>query len=136
MSLIRGKILFISLISVGCVAAVLGILQMWTSMMDVVVFGKIMMTLLVTGILSSFLMAVDYDLPGSKTKLMLGILVALALIAAAMILLQIWFSLLSYAIFWKAAVTLIILAGLVAFILAAHEDFGTNKKLKDDNFID
>jgi hypothetical protein len=136
MGLIRGKVLFISLISVGCVAAVLGILQMWTSMMDVVIFGKIMVTLLVVGILSSFLMAVDYDLPGSRTKIMLGVLVALALVATLLILLQIWFSLLAYHIFWKAAVTLIILAGLVAFILAAHEDFGTNKKLKDDNFID
>lgn len=134
--MIQGKVLFISLIATGCIAAVLGILQMWFGMMGTVMFGKVMITLAVIGILASFLLAVDYDFPGSKTKMMMGALVLLAFSAAALILGQVWFSWLAMSIFWKVAVTLIILTGLVAFILAAIEDFGTNKKLKDDHFID
>ncbi len=136
MTFIRGKALFISLISIGCIAAVLGILQMWTGMLGAILFGQIMGTLLVTGALASFLMAVDYDMPGSKAKLMLGILMALAFMATGLILQQVWFSWLAFDVFCKLLVTLVILTALVAFILAAHEDFGSNKKLKDDNYID
>ena len=134
--MIRGRILFISLIAIGCIAALLGVLQMWTVMMHIVTFGKTMLTLLIVGTLASFLMAVDYDMPGSKTKNILGILVLLAFAAACLVLQQIWFGWLSFDVFWKAAVTLGIVAALAAFILAAQEDFGTNKKLKDDNYID
>lgn len=134
--MIQGKVLFISLISTGCIAALLGILQMWFSLMAPVMFGKVMITLAVLGTLASFLLAVDYDFPGSKTKRMLAALVLLALTAAVLILGQVWLSWLAMSVFWKIIVTLVILAGLAAFILAAVEDFGTNKKLKDDNFID
>lgn len=134
--MIRGKVLFVSLIAMGILAALLGVLQLWTTFMADDTFLKSMITILVLGTLSSFLMAVDYDLPGSKSKTMLGILVVLSTIGAALILLQMWWELLSWSIFGKLMITIVIIGALVSFILVAHEDFGANKKLKDDNYID
>lgn len=134
--MIRGKFLFISLIGIGCMAALLAIIQMWSGFLELGIFIDCMVTFVVIGSLLSFLMAVDYDFPSSKVKALLLILVLLAVSSAALILQQVWFGWLVFDIFWKVCVTLLIIAGLLAFILAAQDDFNTNKKLRDENYID
>lgn len=109
---------------------------MWTGFLAAKMFFDCMASFVVIGALVSFLMAVDYDMPGSKTKALLGVLVVLAFGAAFLILQQVWFGWLAFDVFWKSGLTLLIITGLIAFILAAQDDFNTNKKLRDDNYID
>ena len=134
--MIRGKILFISLIVMGTTAAFLGIAQMWWEPFTTEIFLKTLATVLLLGTLASFLMAVDYDLPGSKGKFLLGVLVLMAALSCGLIIGQMWWSFMAAITFGKIMVTLIIITGLLAFFMAVREDFGGNKKLKDDKFID
>lgn len=134
--MIRGKIFFWSLILMGIIAAVMGIVQMWWSPFGWDLFIKTLVTIIILGTLISFLIAIDYDLPGSKGKFVLGILVLLAILGSSLVIGQIWWSFLAFEIFWKILVTLVIVTGLLAFIMAVSEDFGGNKKLKDEKYID
>lgn len=134
--MIRGKILFSALLLTGALAAALGLAQMWWEPLAWEVFIKSTITLLITGILVSFLSAVDYDLPGSRGKILLGLLVLLALGGGGLIIAQMWWHVLKLALFGKFLATIAILALLLAFIAAVSEDFGGNKKLKDEKYID
>jgi len=134
--MIRGKILFLSLSGIGILAAILSLIEMWTYVLDWDVFLKIMGTFLILGTLLSFLMAVDYDLPASRRKWLLLGLVTLSVVASGLITLQIWTQLFDWSVFLKLAASLGIIFVLVGFLLAVAEDFGTNKRLKDNNYVD
>ncbi len=49
---------------------------------------------------------------------------------------QLWTVMLPWDIFFKALITLGILIMLAAFILMVKSDFGSHKKMKDDNYLD
>ncbi len=134
--MIRTKILFLSLCTMGILAAIFGLAQMWLDVLQWDAFIKVMGTLIVLGTQVSFLIAVDYDLPASRRKWLLFGLVALSIMASALITLQIWGQLFQWALFIKLLATLGIVVLLLGFLLAVAEDFGTGKRLKDKNFID
>lgn len=134
--MLRGKILLWALLLTGVAAALLGIAQMWWELLAWDIFIKSLVTLLIAGTLASFLSAVDYDLPGSRGKIILGLLVVLAIAGSGLIIGQIWWNFLGMKTFGKMLITVIILAGLLSFLAAVAEDFGTAKKLKDEKFID
>lgn len=134
--MIRTKILFLSLCAMAVLAALLGIVQIWTNALHWDVFLKIMGTILIVGTELSFLMAVDYDLPASRRKwLMLG-LVGVSGLATTIVTLQIWAQILEWAFFLKLMGTMGVGIVLIGFLLAVAEDFGTNKSLKDQNYVD
>ncbi len=134
--MIRGKILFLSLSALGILAAVLGVAQMWGNVLGWDAFLKTMGTLLLIGTEISFLIAVDYDLPASRRKwLMIGLVIVSAS-ACALITAQIWGQILEWPVFVKLLATLGIAVVLLGFLLVVAEDFASNKRLKDRNFID
>jgi len=134
--MIKTKVLFLSLCAMGILAAFLGAAQMWFDILAWNDFLKIMTTLLILGTEFSFLIAVDYDLPSSRRKALLFGLVGLSLGAVILMLAQIWVQLLAWAIFVKIIATMGIALILIGFLIAVAEDFGGNKRLKDNNFID
>ena len=136
MKSVNGKILFFTLIAAGAVAAVLGIAQIWLGLLAWDVFFKVMATIIIVGGLAGFLMAVDYDMPASREKYLLGAMVLLAVVMGGLIISQLWWWAMDWADFAKIFGTVVILFGLVSFVLAIKEDFGTSKKLKDQNYID
>lgn len=134
--MIRTKILVLCLCSMGVLAALLGVGQMWFDLLDWDVFLKSMGTLLILGTELSFLVAIDYDLPASRRKWLLLGLVAVSVVTAGMVLLQIWGQWFAWALFVKLLATLGIAVVLLGFLVAVAEDFGTNKRLRDENFVD
>jgi hypothetical protein len=134
--MIRGKVLFISLSAIGVLAAILSLIEMWTYFLDWDVFLKIMGTFLILGTQISFLMAIDYDLPASRRKWLLLGLVTLSVVASGLVTLQIWTQAFEWSVFLKLVASLAIIFVLVGFLLAVAEDFGTNKRLKDNNYVD
>ncbi|HEY8189463.1 MAG TPA: hypothetical protein VIF12_02175 [Micavibrio sp.] len=134
--MIRGKILFLSLGGLGILAAVLGVAQMWGDVLRWDVFLKTMGTLLVVGTEISFLIAVDYDLPASRRKWLMMGLVGLSALASGLLTIQIWGELFAWPVFVKLLATLGIAVTLLGFLLVVAEDFGSNKRLKDRNYID
>ncbi|MGZ9097685.1 MAG: hypothetical protein ACXW30_05255 [Micavibrio sp.] len=134
--MIRGKVLFLSLSAIGVLAAILSLIEMWTYFLDWDVFLKIMGTFLILGTQISFLMAIDYDLPASRRKWLLLGLVTLSVVASGLVTLQIWTQAFEWSVFLKLVASLAIIFVLVGFLLAVAEDFGTNKRLKDNNYVD
>lgn len=134
--MIRTKILFLALCALGVLAAILGMAQIWANALDWDVFIKAMATLVIVGTEISFLIAVDYDLPASRRKYLLMGLVALSAFATGLTTLQIWGQVFAWALFVKLLASLLIIVVLIGFLLVAVEDFGSNKRLKDNNFLD
>ncbi len=69
-------------------------------------------------------------------QFLLTALIAIAITAAGLFIGQIWFDFLSWAILWKAFLTLAVLFVLVGFLMVVKHDFGMHKKLKDENYLD
>lgn len=134
--MIRGKVLFLSLCAMGVLAAFLGLIEMWTYVIEWDVFLKIMGTILIAGTEISLLMAIDYDLTASRRKWLLLGLVALSALATLLVTGQIWTQWLEWHIFLKIIGSLGIVVFLLGFLLAVAEDFGNNKRLKDQNYVD
>lgn len=133
---IRGKILFYALMATGVLGAVLLLVQMWAELLEWDDFVKTLITLFISGGLISFLVAVDYDLPATRSRILFGLLVALITAISGMIVVQLWWVGFQWGIFTKVVISLGIFTGLVTFILAVSEDFGQNKTLRDKNYID
>lgn len=134
--IIHGKVLFLSLCAMGVTAVLLGVVQMWFDLLPWDMFLKVMASLLVLGTEISFLIAVDYDLPASRRKYLLMGTVAMSVVTAGLVLLQIWLHPFAWSVFVKIILTLAAGLGLLGFLLAVAEDFGSNKRLKDQNYID
>lgn len=134
--MIKGKILFLSLCAIGVLAAILGLVEMWTYAIDWDIFLKIMGTTLIIGTELSLLMAINYDMESSRRKLLFLGLVTLTGIATVLITLQIWTQFLEWHIFLKIMASIGIVVFLAGFLLAVAEDFGNNKRLKDQNYVD
>lgn len=134
--IIHGKVLFLSLCAMGVTAVLLGVVQMWFDLLPWDMFLKVMASLLILGTEISFLIAVDYDLPASRRKYLLMGTVAMSVVTAGLVLLQIWLHPFAWSVFVKIILTLAAGLGLLGFLLAVAEDFGSNKRLKDQNYID
>lgn len=133
---IRGKIMFYALMGTGIIGALLGLAQMWLDILEWDDFVKTLITLVITGSLISFLTAVDYDMPAVRSKILFAALVVLIVAISGMVIVQLWWVGFQWGVFAKVVVSLGILTVLVAFLLAVTEDFGQNKKLRDNSYID
>ena len=71
-----------------------------------------------------------------NTNVLVKSIVGVVLIGAALTLLQIWFDLFVWIIFWKLIATLVIIGSVVSFIIAVMIDMGDQKKLKDEKYLD
>lgn len=63
-------------------------------------------------------------------------IVGAVVLAAFLIIAQIWLSLMDWATFVKVIATLAIFVLIAAFLLVVGIDLGSNKKLKDENYLD
>jgi hypothetical protein len=69
-------------------------------------------------------------------KSLLFILIACVAIGAATTIAEIWFVILGWDIYAKAMLTLTIIFVVTGFFMVVKTDFGSVKKLKDDNYLD
>ena len=69
-------------------------------------------------------------------QVLLKTLIGLVVAAALLTIVQIWGTFISWDMYGKAIVTLGILVLLIGFLLVVKIDFGQQKKLKDDNYLD
>lgn len=133
---INTRPLFISLIATAVLAAIVTLIQIWTSTFGEDVFFKLLATLGIVGVVASFLIAVEYDLPGTSTKFFLGALVCLSVVSGVLVIGQMWMQILPHDTFINIVLTLLVLAGLNGFVLVAKEDLTSNKRLRDNDYID
>lgn len=129
--------MFVTLAFTGVLAAILGIGQIWLNVMEWDIFIKAIVSLIIVGFLAGFLSAVDYDLPSqNNNKILLYGMIVLSVIMGVLILGQMWLFQMNWMDFAKIFGTIAILFFLDCFILAIREDFGTEKKLRDEKFLD
>ena len=63
-------------------------------------------------------------------------IVLLVLVAAVMLIGQLWFAWFDMLFFWKLLGTIVILGIVISLIIAVMTDFSSEKSLKDDNYLD
>jgi hypothetical protein len=134
--LIRGRVLLGILLAAGVVAAFMAVAQLWWAPFSGVMFGKALATVTILAVIAGFVAAVDIELTLGKARLMLLALIGLAAAGGTLAIAQMWWDVMAWDNFVKVMLTLLVLMGLDAFIMAVAEDFGTTRKLKDDKFID
>ena len=72
----------------------------------------------------------------SKTTWLVRSIVGLVIVAAALMIIQLWFESFSYIFFWKILGTVVILGLVISFVIAVMADFSSEKSLKDDKYLD
>lgn len=72
----------------------------------------------------------------SKNTWLVRSVVALVIVAAVLLLVQLWFESISWMIFWKLLVTIVIVGLVISFVIAVMADFSSEKSLKDDKYLD
>lgn len=69
-------------------------------------------------------------------KFLLIALILTVIAGAGLLIGQLWFDIMSWAVMGKALATLAILFVLIGFLLVVKSDFGQHKKMKDENYLD
>ena len=69
-------------------------------------------------------------------RYLLTSLIGLVLMAATVIILQIWGVAFGPDVFMKLLGTIVVLIILIGFLLVVKMDFGEHKRLKDENYLD
>lgn len=133
---IKGKVLLLAVCATGTLAAMLTVAQIWFSALEADDFLKSLITMGICGTLFSFLIAIDYDAPAARSKIIFAALVALAFCGSGLIIIQLWWAAFSWSLLGKTLISMIILTALLSFLMVASEDLGQNKKLRDDKYID
>lgn len=133
--MIRTSPLLAILVSLAVITAGLTVLQLWFDYFLWDTFVKIVISLSLIGTMAAFLTAVDYDMPASKSRRLLGAAIFIAVALVILVLAQLWWPLMSSDIFSKVGITGVVLLGVVSFVIAAKEDFSSEKNLKEDKFV-
>ena len=69
-------------------------------------------------------------------KTLMNLFIAMVVAAAGLVIVQIWFDVITWDIFIKILMTFGVLALLIGFLLVVQSDFGNKQKLKDENYLD
>lgn len=69
-------------------------------------------------------------------KTLLLIIIGLIVLAALLGITQLWVPLLSWDIFAKAMITIVIVVVVLGLLMVLKNDLGEHKNLKDDNYLD
>lgn len=69
-------------------------------------------------------------------NIMIKVLIGTVLLAALLTVGQIWMTLMTWDIFFKAIGTLAIIFVVTGFLMVVGHDFGSKKNLKDENYLD
>lgn len=69
-------------------------------------------------------------------KTLLLIIIGLIVLAALLGITQLWVPLLSWDIFAKAMITILIVVVVLGLLMVLKNDLGEHKNLKDDNYLD
>ena len=69
-------------------------------------------------------------------KTLLLIIIGLIILGAVLTITQLWVPMLSWDIFVKAIITILIVVVVLGLLMVLKNDLGEHKNLKDDNYID
>jgi len=69
-------------------------------------------------------------------KTLLLIIIGLIILGAVLTITQLWVPVLSWDIFIKAIITILIVVVVLGLLMVLKNDLGEHKNLKDDNYID
>jgi len=69
-------------------------------------------------------------------KSMLLTIIGLLIVAAFLTLIQIWAPFLSWEIFTKIMISILIIGGVLGLIMALKSDLSEHKSMKDENYLD
>lgn len=135
--ILRRKLYGFIFMGSGLLLGAVGLFVMWAPDMINGTMLKLSLTFLLTLCLSSVLFVLTFTGDDEKlSKKIVYLIGACALALSAILISEIWFDIFEDTMLGKIIITLSVVAGLAAFVLAVWDDFFENKRLKDENYLD
>lgn len=135
----KNSLLLKLIISLIAVAATISLIQLWVPFLSTSLFIKILVTFGITSIVSGLIIALEADTYNAKklrdhslSKVIITLIVAVATLVIA----QMWLPFISTNIFVKILITFGVVIFVLSLIIAIKSDLGSEKKLKDQNYLD
>lgn len=126
--MIRTRVLLICLSCLAIATTALGLTQIFVNIMELTAFVRSIGSLVILGLLASFLAAIDYDVPTTaRRRFLLIALCILAVGVGGLIVAQIWGPVLDWPLFVKALISMGAGMALAGFVLALAQEVGSNR---------
>jgi glucan phosphoethanolaminetransferase (alkaline phosphatase superfamily) len=129
--------LMLIVIALAALTALTVLARIWgIAFTDDITMAKLIASYVTGAIMATFGVIVLVDYSGHKMKRLLVVLMILVETLGVMFLLQMWTTFLDWWTFAKTGGSIAVIGGLIAFVMAAIEDFDEDKDLKKKNYLD
>lgn len=129
----RSSIACASLLAVWII---LSLLQLWGGVLSAEIYSKISFSFLLIGGAIFFCSLISNEYLIGDLRLAGGVVIGTIILWVIISLPQLWGNVMDEGIYLKLTVTMLLIGGGILIVSIIKKDYKTEKKLKEDNFID
>ena len=129
----RSYIAFASLLAIW---VILSLLQLWGGVLSAEIYSKISFSFLLIGGAIFFCSLISNEHLIGDLRLAGGVAIGTIILWVIISLAQLWGPVMDEGIYLKLTVTMLLIGGGILIVSIIKKEYKTDKKLKEDNFID
>ena len=129
----RSSIAFASLLAIW---VILSLIQLWGGVLSAEIYKKISFSFLLIGGAIFFCSLISNEHLIGDLRLASGVAIGTIILWVIISLPQLWGNVMDAGIYLKLTVTMLLIGGGILIVSIIKKDYKTDKKLKEDNFID
>lgn len=129
----RSSIAFASLLAIW---VILSLLQLWGGVLSAEIYSKISFSFLLIGGAIFFCSLISNEHLIGDLRLAGGVAIGTIILWVIISLAQLWGPVMDAGIYLKLTVTMLLIGGGILIVSIIKKEYKTDKKLKEDNFID
>ena len=129
----RSSIAFASLLAIW---VILSLLQLWGGVLSAEIYSKISFSFLLIGGAIFFCSLISNEHLIGDLRLAGGVAIGTIILWVIISLAQLWGPVMDKSIYLKLTVTMVLIGGGILIVSIIKKEYKTDKKLKEDNFID
>ena len=129
----RSSIAFASLLAIW---VILSLLQLWGGVLSAEIYSKISFSFLLIGGAMFFCSLISNEHLIGDLRLAGGVAIGTIILWVIISLAQLWGPVIDAGIYLKLTITMLLIGGGILIVSIIKKEYKTDKKLKEDNFID
>ena len=129
----RSYIAFASLLAIW---VILSLIQLWGGILSAEIYSKISFSFLLIGGAIFFCSLISNEHLIGDLRLAGGVVIGTIILWVIISLPQLWGPVMDEGIYLKLTVTMLLIGGGILIVSIIKKEYKTDKKLKEDNFID
>ena len=115
---------------------ILSLIQLWGGILSAEIYSKISFSFLLIGGAIFFCSLISNEHLRGDLRLAGGVAIGTIILWVIISLAQLWGPVIDEGIYLKLTVTMLLIGGGILIVSIIKKDYKTDKKLKEDNFID